>query len=281
MPEITIDPQTLRSLLIWSAVTEAKDPYTGGHLWRTSQYAHTLAVQAGLSQDESYVMLLGALVHDIGKLGIPEHLLRKKGLLSPEERSIFQRHPVLGKDLIQGHPLNALVIDVVFGHHECYDGSGYPSRTAGDQIPIFARIATIADSFDAMTSVRAYKIDKRPEEAYQILLQDSGAQFDPALAAIFVEMGRSGRLDHIIGHSSEQRLMLACPTCGPLIAPPRQIDDGDDIDCPTCGSHFTLHASGDSFEVEWAGEFGSFDGLQPDLDEIEEYVRQIPRKLRI
>ncbi len=281
MPVIEIDAATLRTLLMWTAVIEARDPYTGGHLWRTGQYVRQLALAAGLSSDEAFVAHLGAFVHDIGKLGVPDSILKKKGRLTEGEKDVMRRHPMLGRMLISGHPLEPLVIDVVAGHHERFDGAGYPQHTQAEAIPLYSRMVSIADTFDAITSVRSYKKDSDLPLALQVLRDESGHQFDPHLANLFVQLGEQGALDHINGHAGENRRMLSCPKCGPVIAPPQEAGSGDEVTCPDCTARYVLHSSQGTFELEFSGHFDPDFILQPDLDEVERFMKSVPARLRL
>ena len=135
-----------------------------------------------------------ALLHDIGKIGIPEHILNKPGSLTPEEYKIMQSHVENSVGIIRHLPSLDYVIPAVIGHHERYDGQGYPRRIAGRDIPLGARILCIADSFDAMVSKRSYKPSYPVEKALAVLEDEAGRQFDPEMAPLFVRLVREGTI---------------------------------------------------------------------------------------
>src|SRR5215510_9515908 len=124
----------LKSLVSLATVIEAKDPYTGGHIWRVSRYARTLAEEIGLLQDEVFIVHFGSLMHDIGKVSIPDPILNKHDKLTNTEYEIIKKHPAMGLTLMRDHPLGALTLDIVASHHERFDGQGYPRGLAGNNI---------------------------------------------------------------------------------------------------------------------------------------------------
>ncbi len=281
MQTIQLNKSLLRSLLMLTTVIEARDRYTAGHTWRVGQYARRLAERAGFSADEIFITHLGCLVHDIGKVSVPDSALNKREPLTADEFGMIKKHPEVGRLLIQEHPLSPIVIDIVAQHHERFDGGGYPSGLAGAEISIFSRIAAIADAFDAMTSTRAYRVGMAPPIAYEILRRERGKQFDPYLATIFLEMGESGELDHIIGHSSEERRLLTCPECGPLLVVPRHARNGDFIFCPGCTGQYLLHLDGDTFDAEWVGTCDPTLVPKPDEDMVEGLIEEIPWQIKL
>src|ERR1700690_338355 len=135
-----IDKPLLKSLLIMGDVIEARDTYTGGHVWRVSQFTKILSKQIGLSNDEVAQVTIGAYLHDLGKIGIPDGILRKKGGLEGNEYDVLKTHPVIGGKLIEAHPLAALTLDIILHHHERLDGKGYPFGLDGDRIALFPRL---------------------------------------------------------------------------------------------------------------------------------------------
>jgi HD-GYP domain-containing protein (c-di-GMP phosphodiesterase class II) len=155
--KLQIEKPLLKSLVLMASMIEARDAYTGGHLWRVSQYAHQLAEAAGLSAEMAFLSALGGFLHDIGKISIPDDILEKPGRLTESEYDVVKTHPGIGATLIQEHPLGELALAAVHQHHERIDGRGYPDQLQGDQISIFARIVAIADAFDALTSTRPYR----------------------------------------------------------------------------------------------------------------------------
>lgn len=149
--------ELLKSLYGLSMIVEARDPYTGGHLWRVSQFSRLLAEASGLSPRATALAELGGFLHDLGKVGVPDSILGKPGKLDAAEFDVIRTHPAIGQRLLTPHPLSHLAIEAVVGHHEMPDGKGYPRGLRGDAIPAVARTVAIADAFDAMTSTRPYR----------------------------------------------------------------------------------------------------------------------------
>ena len=177
-----------------TAAIDAKDHYTFSHSNNVAYYATMLATALGMNEDMIEIIRQAALLHDVGKIGIPEYVLNKPGRLTDEEYEIIKGHVEASIDIIRHLPSLDYVIPAVIGHHERYDGKGYPRRIAGEDIPLTARILCIADSFDAMTSRRCYKKAFSLEVAREKLLLDAGKQFDPELAYKFVECLDNGTI---------------------------------------------------------------------------------------
>ena len=177
-----------------TAAIDAKDHYTFSHSNNVAYYATMLATALGMNEDMIEIIRQAALLHDVGKIGIPEYVLNKPGRLTDEEYEIIKGHVEASIDIIRHLPSLDYVIPAVIGHHERYDGKGYPRRIAGEDIPLTARILCVADSFDAMTSRRCYKKAFPLEVAREKLLLDAGKQFDPNLAYKFVECLDNGTI---------------------------------------------------------------------------------------
>jgi len=271
----------LKSLVSLATVIEAKDPYTGGHTWRVSRYARTLAEEIGLTQDEVFVVHFGSLMHDIGKIGISDLILNKEEKLTDAEYAIIKQHPETGLTLLRDHPLGILTLDIIASHHERFDGYGYPRGLAGNNISLFARIVAIADAFDAMTSARPYQAGMSAEAAYQLMTKESGRQFDPLLVSAFLGMGRRGDLDNILGHSSDERLMYSCNLCGPIIVIPTQWQEGNQVICPKCLCNYNVHLNGWDFEIESDKTVSPIWIPQPDMDAVNEVMFYAPSELRL
>lgn len=185
---------------------EAKDKYTRGHTERVTLYASALADEVGLKEDQRQDLLFGAVLHDVGYLGVSEEVLRVPDGLTEEQLAELRRHPLIGADILRGIPLLRNALDGVRSHHEYYDGSGYPDGLAGEDIPLIARIIAVADSFDAMTTDRRYREAKSKEEAVQEIKASRGVQFDHAVADAFVRLLKSGRLDVIATKRRKQEV---------------------------------------------------------------------------
>jgi two-component system, response regulator RpfG len=178
------------TLLRLARAGEYRDFDTAKHLLRMSRYSRLLADGVGLSQDEAELIELAAPLHDIGKIGIPDNILLKKGPLTEEEKVVMRRHPQIGHDILEGSPSKYLRMggEIALGHHERFDGSGYPFGILGKDIPLSARIVAIADVFDALTSTRPYKAAWSIEASMQYLLRESGRHFDPVLVNIMISL---------------------------------------------------------------------------------------------
>jgi hypothetical protein len=168
------------------ATLELKDPYTRGHSERVAEYSLSLAKKyKKFSQDELRSFKYACLLHDVGKVHIPDQILTKPSRLTDEEYEIIKLHPVAGAKAVKEIDGLENCIDVILFHHERWDGKGYPHGLKGEEIPIFARIISIADAFDAMTSARSYRSALPVEEAYRRIIEGQGTQFDPHLVDVF------------------------------------------------------------------------------------------------
>lgn len=180
---------------------DAKDPYTCGHSQRVAWLSRHIAGLAGIGEAQAQRAYLSGLLHDIGKIGVSENVLRKEGLLTPDEYEEVKRHPQIGANILQGVRQIDDIVPGVLHHHDRYDGHGYPFGLKGDQIPLLGRIVCLADCFDAITSSRTYR-RARPLDAARAELQAcAGTQFDPALTELLLnadldevsrKMARSG-----------------------------------------------------------------------------------------
>ncbi len=182
----------LATIRMLGEVLEAKDPLLRGHSDDVSGYVSAVAERIGLPADESERLMFGSLLHDVGKIGISERILLKPGPLTREERAVCELHPRIGYHLIQHVPALKQIAPAILHHHERFDGDGYPSGLAGEQIPLAARIVCVADSFSAMTAERPYRGPMSRDDACEELERCSGAQFDPEVVRLFVEEVRGG-----------------------------------------------------------------------------------------
>ena len=167
-------------------IVEAKDPYTRGHSERVAQYAVTIARRLGLTPAEIEQLHQVCLLHDIGKLGVPDGILNKPGRLTPQEWDMVQPHPVTGEDILRPVIASSRMLSVVRGHHERYDGTGYPDRLKGEAIDLYAQIVSVADAYDAMTSTRAYRTALDTETALGELERGKGSQFSPRVVEALI-----------------------------------------------------------------------------------------------
>ncbi|WP_174873133.1 HD domain-containing phosphohydrolase [Vogesella oryzae] len=273
--------ELLKSLYTMAMVVEARDAYTGGHLWRVSQFSRQLAQAMHLPSEEVARIELGGFLHDLGKVGVPDAILNKRERLSDEEYDIIKTHPRVGADLLAGHPLSSLAYEAVFMHHETPDGRGYPQGLAGDAIPQAARIVGVCDAFDAMTSSRPYRAGMPPERALQIIEDHLGSQFDVTAGRALLALGKGGRLAHIIGHSEAGIPLQHCTMCGPIIAVPRRSGDGATVYCPNCASGYRVARRGRELSLTPSGSRDTVAARQPvpDAELIDELVEAVYRAL--
>lgn len=256
----------LASLLTMAWFVEARDPYTGGHLWRVSRYARVLAESAGYCDADAARISLGGFLHDLGKVGVPDAILRKPNRLTDSEYAVIKTHPDIGMRMLSGHPLAFLVRDAVLLHHERPDGQGYPHGMAGDEIPEMASIVSICDAFDAMTSHRPYRAGMPLAEALAIIRQLRGSQFDASFADVFTALGFEGRLDDVMGHSDVGIPLQVCPMCGPTLVMRREDGLGHRIYCRNCSGEFELQVRGEVLTAVPTGKLGQAVDLEPEND---------------
>ncbi len=178
-----------------AAAVEMKDSVTSRHLRQVSRLAGQLAEQVDprLARTDDFVY--GCLLHDVGKIGVPEEILTKPGPLTAEEWQIMRRHPQTGARVVRPLGLSSTVVDVVLYHHERWDGSGYPERLKGMEIPLVARIFSVCDALEAMTATRPYRDALPPKVAFERVRIEAGQQFDPAIVEALARGVRSGAID--------------------------------------------------------------------------------------
>ncbi|MFB5192409.1 HD-GYP domain-containing protein [Alicyclobacillus fastidiosus] len=175
---------------------ELRDPYTNGHCVRVADMAVRIGERMGLSKRELLYLRWSALIHDIGKIAIPEPILNKPGKLTDEEYDVMKQHPERGEWALKSSDYGQVVKDGVGSHHERWDGRGYPRRLKGTDIPLQARIIAVPDVWDALTSERSYRPGISYEESLQIMQQGRGTQFDPKVLDIFFELIREVENHH-------------------------------------------------------------------------------------
>lgn len=188
------------------AALEAKDAYTYGHSSQVSAMAAAIGKQIGVGEKDLFSIRVAALLHDIGKIGIPDHVLNKPGRLDEEERRLIEQHPEIGARILSGIPALAQVTEIVKHHHARWDGKGYPEAIAGEAIPLGARIIAVADTYQAMTSDRPYRQGLNSEIAVAELNRCANSQFDPLLVTAFLKIlfDVNGQENNIIQWSSNQ-----------------------------------------------------------------------------
>jgi putative nucleotidyltransferase with HDIG domain len=179
-----------QSLLGLANALEAKDPYTRGHSERVGQWSRQLAAVLGLPPADAEMVAQAGLLHDIGKIGVPERVLSKRGPLAEEEWALMRQHPVIGAQITAPFEFLAAGAQAIRHHHERWDGSGYPDGLAADAIPLSARIVAVADVYDALTTDRPYRAALAPGEAREHLMGAAGRTLDARVVAAFVRLER-------------------------------------------------------------------------------------------
>ncbi len=226
---------------------EAKDPYTAGHVWRVSQYTKMIAKRLGWDVKKITWIETGAILHDLGKIGITDLILQKDGKLTIEEFSEIKKHPIIGVEIIEKSPFLSQYKTCIEYHHERYDGNGYPYNLKGDEIPIEGRIIAIADTFDALTSNRPYRWGMHSEEAIKIIHEESGTQFDPDIVEVFIKLWWENHFKEIIFHSAPDISLVSCPEHREIIEISSQTKSGDVVSCPVCKMNFILEKIGEKW----------------------------------
>ncbi|MFO8041585.1 MAG: HD-GYP domain-containing protein [Alkalispirochaeta sp.] len=192
---------SVRALVL---ATEARDSYTAGHNVRVALLAVRLGEALRLPPEQLRALAQGGVIHDVGKVHVPDAILNKSGPLTDEERAIIQEHPVTGYQMCRHLGLMQAEMEVIRSHHERWDGSGYPDRLAGRQIPFLARVLAVADVFDAVTSSRSYRDAWSHDRAHQLIEDEAGRHFDPTCVAAWKTLSHEGlaRITEIQGFSS-------------------------------------------------------------------------------
>ena len=271
----------LKSLFIMASMVEARDPYTGGHLWRVSQYSRLLAEAGGLPTTDVARIALGGFLHDLGKIAVPDAILNKPDQLTDEEYDIIKTHPDVGNRLLSDHPLAELARSAVLSHHEMPNGRGYPQGLSGNQISVDASIVGVCDAFDAMTSNRPYRRGMPAEIALGIIQANLGGQFHAEWGARFIKLGEKGLLDHVIGHSEPGIPLQHCPMCGPTMVVGRHHRSGDHVYCRHCGGEAEVKREDGRLSVIATGRRGSVKDLEVEIDNslLDDLVQESSRHL--
>ena len=190
-PDDEVPPSVVETVTSLSLAIDAKDHYTQGHSQKVSAYSVLIAQAMDMSESEVEEIRLAGLLHDIGKVGIPEAILNKSGPLDADEWTTMKTHTQLGAKILEPLVAMSRIREMVGHHHEFYDGSGYPDRLTGERIPLGARVIAIADAYDTITSARTYKKARTPEEAFSELARCAAKQFDPEIVRLFIATMRS------------------------------------------------------------------------------------------
>jgi HD-GYP domain-containing protein (c-di-GMP phosphodiesterase class II) len=190
-----IERSHLSTIESMALLLEARDPYTRFHSQRVRDVSVAIAQRMGLSRENIDVLRIGATLHDIGKVGVPDGVLNKPGRLDEAEWEMIRRHPRIGFEVLEPvHFLKTGLLDIVHYHHERVDGTGYPRKLKESQISPLVRIIGVADSYDAMASSRAYRKAMQRDDIIAEFIRCSGTQFDPDITTVFIEMIRADEL---------------------------------------------------------------------------------------
>jgi HD-GYP domain-containing protein (c-di-GMP phosphodiesterase class II) len=185
----------LQTLTALANAVEARDIYTRGHTERVCMMAQALASEMGWDEEKLWEVKMGGILHDIGKLGVPDAILNKAETLTSEEFDVMKQHPVCGEKILEGIPFLSPAIPYVLYHHERFDGKGYPYGLRKDQIPLQGRLMAVVDTFDAMTSDRPYRKAKTFRQALDEIRDCAGTQFDPDISQLFLRTWEKGLID--------------------------------------------------------------------------------------
>lgn len=184
----------LATMIDWAEAIERKDPYTAGHARRVTGFSLLLGTELGLSKQELADLWLAAALHDVGKIFVSDSILHKPGPLTLEEAAVMKTHPAAGARILAGVRGPVKAMGGIRHHHERYDGRGYPDGLRGDEIPLLARIIAVADTYDAMTSHRAYREALPPQQADREIAGCAGTQLCPTVVRAFQSLFENGRL---------------------------------------------------------------------------------------
>ena len=191
---LQVEQLTVDALLTIANAVEARDGYTGGHVERVTRYAVAAGRKLGVEGERLRGMWVAGLLHDIGKIGVPDTILKKPDGLTPDEFEVMKRHPRIGAAILERSPFLRPAVEGVLHHHERWDGRGYPDGLRGEEIPLEGRILAVADAYDAIVTTRAYRDRRDPEAAVEELRRCAGTQFDPAVVEAFVAAMEEGFL---------------------------------------------------------------------------------------
>ncbi len=236
------------TLVVLANAIELRDHYTVGHTWRVTNFAAEMARTLGWDEERLRVCQMGGVLHDIGKIAVPDAVLRKPGGLAEDEFAQMKVHPERGARLMQDVESLAPLIPYALYHHERYDGNGYPFGLAGENIPLEGRLLAVADTFDAMTSNRPYRKGLDPEIALAELERGKNTQFDPACVDALLTAYREGRIDRILQeYFKKEEKSIACPFCSTYLPTPSGAKVGDAFSCSVCHRRIRLCFRNDAY----------------------------------
>jgi HD-GYP domain-containing protein (c-di-GMP phosphodiesterase class II) len=242
----------LSMLAVLANAIEARDHYTIGHTWRVARFAQAIAGRLGWASDKINEIEVGGVLHDIGKIGVPDSILTKAGPLSRDEEEQMMLHPETGARMLRDVPSLRHVLPYVLHHHECYDGTGYPHRLSEQAIPIEARLLAVADALDAMTSDRPYRAGLDPGDAMAEIRENSGSQFDPVIVEALFQAYEAGELDPYLQAEPVGQRAVICPHCSTSQTPGEDSIASGATTCPTCNRTLRLFIEGRLLRVDLA-----------------------------
>jgi HD-GYP domain-containing protein (c-di-GMP phosphodiesterase class II) len=229
------------TLLLTASAIELRDHYTAGHTWRVTNFSVAIARELEWDETRLKECEMGGVLHDVGKIAVPDAILNKPGRLTDEEFALMKVHPEKGAHLLQDVARLSPLIPYCLYHHERYDGKGYPYGLEGEDIPIEGRVVAVADAFDAMTSSRPYRKGMEPDVAIAEIERNRGTQFDPACADALIKVYREGRLSHILQRYHEgAEKSLICPFCSTYVVLAAACEPGSLIECIVCHRKSTV-----------------------------------------
>lgn len=236
------------TLIVLANTIEARDHYTVGHTWRVTNFSVAIAEELAWDDGRIEICRKGGVLHDIGKIAVPDAILNKPGPLTDEEFATMKIHPEKGARILQDVELLGPMIPHALYHHEHYDGTGYPFGLSGESIPIEGRVVAVADTFDAITSNRPYRKGRAPEEAIAILKSNRGTQFDPDCVDAFVRAYENGKVTKVMQEFYKDKgKSVVCPFCSTYIPMPEDASTGHVSQCVVCHRAMKLMEKNDAF----------------------------------
>jgi len=202
--ETQLHDMSLEAIYMLAQAAEAKDEVTGNHILRVRAYPEAVAAEMGLTEEEVNKIGYSSILHDVGKLHVPDAILKKAGKLTEDEWEEMKKHPEGGAAILRNKDFYHVARDIAANHHERWDGTGYPAGIKGEEIPLASRIVTVADVFDALTTERPYKKAWTETEAMDKILQDRGKAFDPAVVDAFEALFRRGKISELMRRYADQ-----------------------------------------------------------------------------
>lgn len=230
----------LSMLSVMANAIEARDHYTVGHTWRVARFSQAIARRLGWDEKRLAAVEVGGVLHDIGKIGVPDAILSKTAALNDSEFAHMKLHPQIGARMLNDVPSLEYALPYILYHHERYDGRGYPSKLSGKDIPEEARLLGVADCLDAMTSDRPYRKGMPLDVAMAEIQKMAGTQFDPAMVSALVTAHRAGDLTPFLQRGEEDARELICPFCSTSFTPPATSLSEQELICPTCNRRIVL-----------------------------------------